>query len=202
MNKKCIINHNNFERAMLMKKCMRILFIVLTVFVMVGCVGNFTPSERVEEMFNRYIKNDQKIMDELDVYIGKQNLSSDQKDKYKDIIKNEYATIKYVIKDEKINGDEAVVEVALEVKDLFKASKNAGEYLAVHSSEFYENGVYDKGKFVDYKLEEMRKYGETVNYNVYIDLIKKDGIWTIEQIDNETLEKIHGIYDYETDDEN
>lgn len=169
---------------------------------MVGCVGNFTPSERVEEMFNRYIKNDQKIMDELDVYIGKQNLSSDQKDKYKDIIKNEYATIKYVIKDEKINGDEAVVEVALEVKDLFKASKNAGEYLADHSSEFYENGVYDKGKFVDYKLEEMRKYGETVNYNVYIDLIKKDGIWTIEQIDNETLEKIHGIYDYETDDEN
>lgn len=185
-----------------MKKYIKILFMVLGIFVMVGCIGNFTPSERVEEMFNRYIKNDQKIIDELDVYIGKQNLSSEQKDKYKDIIKNEYATIKYVIKDEKINGDEAVVEVALEVKDLFKASKNAGEYLADHPAEFYENGIYDKGKFVDYKLEEMRKYGETVNYNVYIDLVKKDGIWTIEQIDNETLEKIHGIYDYETDDEN
>lgn len=185
-----------------MRKKIKILFLVFSIIVMVGCVGNFTPSERVEEMFNRYIKNDKDIMDELDAYIGKQNLSSDQKDKYKSIIKNEYATIKYSIKDEKINGDEAVVEVALEVKDLYKASKNSSDYLVDHASDFYENGVYDRGKFIDYKLDEMEKYGETVKYNVYINLVEKDGIWTIEQIDNETLEKIHGIYDYETDDEN
>lgn len=182
-----------------MKRYGKVLFVVLALFLMIGCGGVFTPSERVEDLFNRYIKNDADIMDELDTYLAKQDLTEDQRAQYKNIIKGEYATIKYTIKDEKIDGDEAVVEVALEVKDLYKASKKSGDYLVEHAAEFYTDGVYDRAKFVDYKLDEMEKYGETVNYNIFINLVKKDGLWTIEQIDNATLEKIHGIYDYETD---
>ncbi len=186
---------------MFMKKWIRLSISVMLVFVLSGCFGNFTPSERVEDMFNRYIKNDEGIMSELDEYMDAQNLTDVQKARYKEIIKDEYATIKYNIKDEKIDGDEAKIEVAIEVKDLYKASKKAGDYLVEHSSEFYTDGAYDREKFVDYKLGEMEKYGETVKYTVYVDLIQKDGLWTIEQLDNETLEKIHGIYDYETNGE-
>ncbi len=171
----------------------------LSIFLLTGCFGNFTPSERVEDMFDRYIKNDESIMRELSEYMGEQELSDEQKKKYSQVIKDEYASIKYTVKDEKIDGDEARVEVAIEVKDLYKASKKAGDYLAEHAPEFYTNGIYDKDKFIDYKLDVMDKSKDTIQYTIYVNLIKKDGIWTIEQIDNESLEKIHGIYDYETD---
>lgn len=181
-----------------MKK-FRIVFVISAIFLLVGCFGNFTPSERVEDMFNRYIKNDKDIMDELESYMAEQNLSDAQKEKYKDIIKKEYSTIKYDIKDEKIDGDEAKVEASIEVKDLYKASKEAGKYLADNSSEFYTDGSYDREKYIDYKLDKMQQFDETITYTIEFDLIMKDGIWTIEQLDNDTLEKIHGIYDYETD---
>lgn len=200
----CLKGHfldHNRNGDSFMKRRTIVLFAILGLFLVTGCFGKFTPSERVEDMFNRYIKNDEKIMKELEEYMGEQELSTEQKRKYSDIIKNEYATIKYNIKDEKIDGDEAQVEVAIEVKDLFKASKEAGEYLVEHAPEFYTNGVYDRDKFIDYKLDVMKDYSERVNYTIYIDLIKKDGLWTIEQIDNESLEKIHGIYDYEVNKE-
>lgn len=181
------------------KRYLKALIIFLGLFALTGCFGNFTPSERVEDMFNRYIKNDKDIMDELDDYMSLQNLNSAQQEKYKDIIKNEYATIKYDIKDEQINGDEAVVKADIEVKDLYKASKEAGKYLADNSEDFYVDGNYNRDKFIDYKLDQMQKYGETVKYTIDIDLVLKEGIWTIEQLDEETLEKIHGIYDYEND---
>ncbi len=184
-----------------MMKFLRGMLILGAVILLNGCTINYTPSERVEDMLNRYIKNDSGIMEELDAYMEEQKLTDSQKEKYKSVIKNEYATIKYKIKDEKIDGDEAKVEAAIEVKDLYMASKKAGEYLVEHTDEFYTNGVYDKSKFIDYKLDEMAKYSETVEYTVYIDLVKKDGLWTIEQIDNATLEKIHGIYDYEENDD-
>lgn len=136
-------------------------------------------------------------MEELDSSLDEQKLTESQIDRYKEIIKDEYATIKYVIKNEKIDGDEAEVEVQIEVKDLYKASKKAGDYLLDHTEEFYTDGVYDESKFKDYKLKIMEESKDTVKYTLYIDLKNEDGIWTIHTLDNETLEKIHGIYDYE-----
>lgn len=182
-----------------MKKKLYMLMAILILTLISGCFARFTPSERVEDMFNRYIKNDKDIVDELDAYMGEQNLSSEQKDKYKEIIKSEYATIKYDIKDEQIDGDEAVVEVQIEVTDLYKASKDAGDYLSKNAKEFYTDGAYDRSKFIDFKLDKMEKTEETVSYTIDIDLTLKDGLWTIEQLNNDTLEKIHGIYDYEND---
>lgn len=165
----------------------------------VGCTGNFTPSERVEDMFDRYIKNDESIMQELSEYMDMQDLTNEQKDKYSRVIKNEYASIKYNIKNEQIDGDEAKVEVAIKVKDLYKTSKNASDYLKSHAPEFYTNGSYDRNKYVDYKLDLLSKTEDYVDYTIYVNLIKKNGLWTIEQIDNTSLEKIHGIYNYELD---
>lgn len=146
---------------------------------------------------NRYIKNDQEIMDELDSSLTEQKLSKAQISRYKEIIKDEYSTIKYTIKDETVDGDEAMVEVQLEVKDLYKASKKAGEYLLDHANEFYTDGVYDESKFKDYKLQMMEETSDTITYTIYVPLTNEDGIWTIRELDDETLEKIHGIYDYD-----
>lgn len=157
-----------------------------------------SPSEKVENMMNRYIKNDQEIMNELDATLTEQKLTKAQMTRYKEIIKDEYSNIKYDIKDEKIDGDEAKVELQIEVKDLYKASKKAGDYLLDHTEEFYTDDVYDETKFKDYKLKMMEEMTDTIKYTIFIELSNEDGIWTIHELDQETLEKIHGIYDYET----
>ena len=157
-----------------------------------------SPSEKVENMMNRYIKNDQEIMNELDATLTEQKLTKAQMTRYKEIIKAEYSNIKYDIKDEKIDGDEAKVELQIEVKDLYKASKKAGDYLLDHTEEFYTDDVYDETKFKDYKLKMMEEMTDTIKYTIFIELSNEDGIWTIHELDQETLEKIHGIYDYET----
>ena len=180
-----------------MKKIIRLTCLVLSAFLLVGCFGTMGPSERVEDMLNKYIKNDQDIMDELDTYIDKQDLTDEQKDRYKDIIKDEYSKIKYEIKDETIDGDAATVEVSIEVKDLYKATNTAENYLLDHPTEFYTNGIYDANKYIDYKLKTMEESTDTVTYTIYINLIKVDNVWTIEDLDDTTLEKIHGIYNYE-----
>lgn len=163
-----------------------------------GCFLNESPSSKVEILMNRYIKNDQEIMDELDMYLSEQNLTETQMNRYKEIIKNEYSTIDYRIKDERIDGNNATVEMSLKVKDLFGASKRASEYLIHNAAEFYTDGRYDESKFKDYKLKVMEETDDTIEYTVTIALVNEDGIWTIRDIDEDTLEKIHGIYDYET----
>lgn len=180
-----------------MKKITLVIMAILVSLSLTGCMGAMTPSEKVENLMNRYIKNDPDIVTELDTYIKEQNLSDEQKERYKKIILNEYATIEYKIKNETIVEDDAKVEVDIIVKDLYKASKDAGDYLVDHVKEFYESDVYDENKFINYKLEIMEKSESKKDYTIYIDLVKKEGNWIIEEIDEETLEKIHGIYDYE-----
>jgi len=181
-----------------MKKIKTILVVAL-LLVLTGCLGNMTPSEKTEELMNRYIKNDANIMEELDDYMEKQDLSTEQKERYKNIIKDEYSTIKYKIKDEVIDGDDAKVTVDIEVKDLYKCSNDAGVYLKDHREEFLTDDVYDENKFIDYKLSLMEKNTDTVKYTITIELKKTDNIWTILEMDNKTLEKIHGIYNYDED---
>lgn len=179
-----------------MKKKLKVVLIVLSVFLLAACFKNMNPSERVEDLMNRYVKNDPSIISELNEYISKQDLTDKQKERYKNIIKDEYSTIKFKVKDEKIDGDEARVEVEIEVKDLYKASFNAGEYLKSNRDEFIKDSVFSEEAFIDYRLKMMEETEDTVKYTIYIDLLNVDGIWTVETIDEETLEKIHGIYNY------
>lgn len=182
-----------------MKKIYKIMGVILTVVLLTGCFGSMTPSEKTEDFLNKYIKSDEKIMKELDTYINKQDLTDKQKERYKTIIKDEYSNILYDIKNETIDGEKATVEVSIKLKDLHKPNKEAESYLKEHATEFYTGEIYDPAKFVDYKLERMEKSSDTISYTIYINLNKVDDVWTIEDLDDATLEKIHGIYDYESE---
>ena len=52
---------------------------------------------------------------------------------------------------------------------------------------------------MEYKLEKMRNMNDTVSYNIVFYVTKTDGKWYVEQPDEEVLEKIHGVYNYEED---
>lgn len=181
-----------------MKK-IKIVLMLLCSLLLTACFNQLTPSEKVEDLLNKYIQNDPSLLEELDTYLDKQDLRQDQREKYGNIIKNEYSTIKYTITDERIEGDSAKVTLTIVVRDLYKSSKEAGEYLLNHSQEFYQNGVYDKEKFIDYKLSLMENGTDTKEYTIEIDLKNRDDNWIILELDNATLEKLHGIYDYDED---
>ena len=84
---------------------------------------------------------------------------------------------------------------------MYKTSSETEKYLENNPSEFYTDGVYDSSKFIDYRLEQMSKTKETIDYDITFNLSKKKNRWVIDEMDNETLEKIHGIYNYENDEE-
>ena len=175
----------------------KMILLTIGVLILTGCSLKMTPSDKVEALLNKYVSNDTEIMKELDSYIKEQELTDTQKEKYKDIVKNEYSTMKYDIKDEKIDDETALVTVDITVKDLYKASEEASLYLQENPQEFYTDGEYDKEKFVDYKLKAMEKTKDTVDYTIDFTLTKIKNKWVIDDLNNETLEKIHGIYNYE-----
>ena len=100
--------------------------------------------------------------------------------------------MKYEIKEEKINGDKATVEVEVEVKDYSKvlSSKEVPDDIKD------EEGNYTDEAYYNYQLNEMEKVEDKVKYTVTFYLTKKDKEWQIDDLNESTLQKIHGIYIY------
>ena len=88
----------------------------------------------------------------------------------------QYKDLSYKISNETYNGDEANVNANIRVYDLYTAQKDAEEYKNNHRNEFIDNDRnYDANKFLDYKLEEMKKTTKTIEYTINFKIIKKDG---------------------------
>ena len=104
--------------------------------------------------------------------------------------------MKYEIKEEKIDGDNATVTAQITVYDYYKAEKDANDYLTAHPDEFKKDDVYDKSLFTDYKLKKLDDVNTTVDYTIDFNLTKVDGKWEVNDLSNEQLEKIHGVYAY------
>ena len=45
----------------------------------------------------------------------------------------------------------------------------------------------------------MKDNTDTVEYTLEVPVTKVDNAWEVEQLNNESLQKIHGIYNYETE---
>ena len=179
----------------------KLLIALIALLGLVGCtIGPAnTPTKAVEEYLERYIDNDDTIMSELDEYVdGNQDLDDTLKDTYKEILKKQYSDLKYEIVEEKYDGDNAVVTVKITVYDLYKTQIDADDYLTNHTDEFKdEDDKYDPIKFMKYKLDQMKSNDKTVTYTIDINVIKNNNVWEVSQLDNESLQKIHGVYNYE-----
>ncbi len=169
-------------------------------FLVVGCAcSNDKAADAVEKYLNDYKGLSDNVLASIDEAIKKEELNDKQEDVYKEVIKRQYRDINYTIENEDYNGDTANVTVKLTVYDLYKAQKQTNSYLNEHPEEFLTNGTYDKDKYLDYKLEEMKKMNETISYNVVFKVIKVDSKWQVEQPEEDVLEKIHGVYNYDND---
>ncbi len=172
----------------------KIVMTIALLFLFTGCsIGKDmtnTPTKQVEAYLDSYQKLDDNVLNDLDTIIEDKDYNVSQKARYKEIMKKHYSNLKYEIKDEKIDGDKAVVDAEIEVND----------YSSVLSEEINEddfkdeNGKYDPSKYFDYQLEKLEKATEKVKYTITFYLTKKDNEWVIDDLNKTTMEKIHGIY--------
>ena len=179
----------------------KIIALISLLFIFTACslsdIDN-TPTKKVEALFNNYQTLDKLVLDDLDLIIAKENnYTSEQKDKYRDILKKHYQDLTYEIKDETVNGDKATVEVEIEVTDFHKAIEDSKKYLKENRDEFLDsNNNYDESKYIDYELKKLKDTDETVKYTLSLTLTKKDKEWVLDDLSDEDEEKILGMYNY------
>ena len=177
----------------------KIVLLVAFLFLLVGCseLEMDSPTKKVETFLNKYQTHDSEIINEFDVTMfEEENLTEEQKERYKEIMLNQYKDLIYKIKEEKIDGNKAEVEVEIEVYDYNTALSNSYTYMDENKDEFFVDDVLDAVKFINYKLDQLYNYKERITYNITFYLTRNDSKseWELEELKETDLQKIHGIY--------
>ncbi len=171
----------------------------LSLFLLCGCsLNKMDASDATEHFLDQYKNLSASVLTGLEEVVEQENLNDSQKEIYRDILKKQYSDLKYEILEEKYEDNKAIVKVKISVYDLYKAQKNAANYLNENVDEFKdETGSYSDKLYLDYKLEQMKKTTDRVEYTIDINCSKNDqDKWQVDDLETSDLEKIHGIYDY------
>ena len=178
---------------------MKKLLYLFVVLLFTGCnqLSN-TPTKRVEEFLKSYQTLDEKVLNDLDNVVNQDvTLSKQQQDTYKDIMKKHYQNLTYKIKDDTIDGNNAIVTAEITVTDFSKALQEANSYMNNNIQSFNdETGNYNITMFNDYRLEQLNSAKEKIKYTVYFSLNKQNDEWVMGNIDSVTYDKINGVYNY------
>lgn len=176
---------------------MRKLLLVLMAFLLVGCMDTVnTPSKKVENFLSKYQNLDNDVLTQLEIIVDNDNsMRSEQKKEYKALIQKQYQNLAYKIKDEKQHGNDATVEVEIEVYDYQSAIERSKKYYEEHKDEFISDDDKDGMlKYVDYKIKSMKDVEEKVTYEITFYLEKKNGKYKINKLSESDMKKLHGIY--------
>lgn len=167
----------------------KVLCCLLILFLMTGCGDMMnTPTKQVEKLFSKYQSFDDDISNELDTMLLSSDITDTNKDKYKDIISNQYKNLMYTVKDEKVDGNNAVVTVEVEVKD-YKAIINKLD------NEYSVRTDYTDTDYEDEKLKRLKEAKDKVKYTLEISVIKdSNGNWKINNLTDTDIKKIQGMY--------
>lgn len=178
-----------------MKKIISLLFVVT--ILLTGCSltkdDENTPTRQAEIYLDSYKNLDDNVMDDLtDLVENMESYTSDQRERYHELMKNHYSDMKYEIKSETIDGDNATVEVEIEVLDysnVMSLEPNMEDFIDV-------DGNYDEKKYYDSQLDMLESVTNHVKYTIVLDFVKEDDNWKIVEPNEIVKQKIHGIYTY------
>lgn len=181
-----------------MKRNILITLILLLTFILTGCGHDLSARDAVTDYLDNYITLDSRVVNELNEFVDNENLTQEQKLVYKEVLRRQYSSLTYDIQNERYEGNMAYIRAKINVINLYKAQQDALNYYNEHIEDFNnDSGIFDKNLFTDYKLEQMKKENETVNYEIDFKLIKNDNNWEVEQLSSADLDKIHGVYNSE-----
>lgn len=166
----------------------KIILLFMFLSFLVGCSLANTPTSKVEDLITKYQKVDNEIANGINDIINKENLTEEQKERYKKIIEKQYFNLSYEIKDELIDGNEATVTIEITTFDYKKAINETNEY-------YIEKNDYTVEDYNNTKLDKLEKVKDKVTYTIEIPLKKdKNNNWHITPLKNETIKKILGMY--------
>ena len=119
---------------------MKKILVCLSLFLLlaVGCTNTMnTPTKKVEELLGKYQKMDSTVLAQLDSVISEDvNMSDEQKKKYRSLMEKQYQNLSYKVKNEEIKGNNATVDVEIEVFDYATSIAEARKYYSEHKDEF------------------------------------------------------------------
>lgn len=181
-----------------MKKFFLYVSCFIAVIFLAGCSMDNTPTKKVENFLDSYKNLDQGVLTQLSDMVKTDTLMSDeQRTTYTDILKKQYQDMTYTIKDETIDGDNATVVAEIEVYDYYKVTTDATNYYNEKQDEFKDDtGKVSEAKFIDYRIGKMKEAKDKVKYTINFTLKKVDNSWVLNDIDDATRQKIHGLYAY------
>ena len=165
-----------------------------------GCdmldIGN-TPTKKVEEYLNKFQILDKEVLDQLDSVLDRNiSMNDDIRGEYRELIKKQYKDMQYTIKDERQDGDDAVVTVEINVKYFTKVIREAEVYKKEHISEFYQGEIYNDNLYKKYLLDKLKDCNISVTYTLEFNVHNYNGKWKLLPITDEMEDKILGIYNY------
>lgn len=197
-----------------MKKIFGVL--LLSILFLTGCGNSLnTPTGAVEEYLKRYQNLDDQVLAQLDKVIDSDvSMSDEQKDDYRELMINQYKNFSYKIVNEIDTGDEAEVEVELEVLDYASSIGESRTYFKNHQDEFKSEaeptddkdddevvgGVVGKSideisSFIDYKIKNMKTVTNKSKTTITFYLNKIDNEWVVEDLSDNDIQKLHGLYE-------
>ena len=174
------------------------IYIIITIFcfLLTGCLKKESPTTVVSKYLDSYIKLDDFIIKEINRVIDENDeFNEEHKSIYKEILINQYKSLKYVVLDKEIDESSALVRVNITVNDLNIAEENAFNYVSKNLKNYYnDKNEFDNNKYITDKLNAMKNVNERKDYEIIFYLEKKNNEWFMHDPTDEDLEKIHGIY--------
>lgn len=174
--------------------------IVITMILLCACSMSITPSIKVSEYLNNFNSLNEDVIEDMESAIIEENMTTDNRSIYRDVLKRQYKDLKYDIVEEAIDGNNAVVKVKVTVYDLYNSKIESENYMNEHQDEFLNaDNIFDEISYMKYRLERMLDVKDTITHDISFNLTKINDEWVIDDIDRVTLEKIHGLYNYNLD---
>ena len=163
-----------------MKKIFLILIIIIT---LTGCTLGNTPTAKVEDLLTKYQMLDNDIEVDYTTLIGDISLNEEQIKTYNNIIKKQYKNLTYEVKEEEIDGNNAIVTIQIEVKN-YKDTINK-----------YNKQDYETTKYHELVTKSLDTTKEMITYTLDITLTKDNNdIWILDPLTEENKDKLIGIY--------
>lgn len=166
----------------------KIVSLFIFLLLLVGCSLSNSPTSRVEDLLNKYQKLDSDISSGINDVLKEENLNDTQKDRYRKVIEKQYKGLTYQIKDERIDGDTAIISTEIEVMDYKKVINETNSY-------YQSINDYTVEDYNNTKLDKLEKAKDKVKYTIDFEVKKdKNGNWKLSSLSNEAIKKIQGMY--------
>lgn len=154
---------------------------IIFLFLLTGCDLGNTPTARVEDLLSKHQMLDKDVSYNY-MMLSSQEVSSELQEQYRELIRHQYRNLSYEIKDEEIDGDNAVVTVEVKVLDYIGVLGNYDIEPAT-TEDVHERLIRE--------LEDVKEY---ITYTIEFELYLDDETWVVKDLDTEVQEKLLGIY--------